>query len=49
MFGKESTMENENNTKDQLSRPAQYVFVGIAIAFSVLVIAATIFAFVTDV
>jgi hypothetical protein len=46
-FVEEPTMEN--NTNDHLSRIAQYVFVGIAIVLSVLVIAVTIFVFVTDV
>lgn len=42
-------MNMENDKKDQLSRPAQYLIVGIAIALSVLVIAVTILAFLTDV
>lgn len=38
-----------NNPNQQLSRGAQYIFVGIAIALSVLVIAVTVLVFFTSV
>jgi hypothetical protein len=42
-------METKNNTNDQLPKGAQFVFIGISIALSVLVIAVTILMFVSDV
>jgi hypothetical protein len=38
-----------NNPNQQLSKGAQYIFVGIAIALSLLVVAVTILVFVTSV
>jgi hypothetical protein len=38
-----------NNPNQQISKGAQYIFFGITIALSVLVVAVTILAFVTDV
>ena len=38
-----------NNSNDQFFRPMQYVLVGIAIALSVLVVAVTMFVFLTDI
>jgi uncharacterized protein YjeT (DUF2065 family) len=46
---KELIMDMENNSGNQLSRGMQFVLIGIAIVFTVLVVAVTILAFVTDV
>ena len=42
-------MDIENDSGNQLSKGMQYVLIGIAVALSILVLAVTILAFVTDV